>query len=227
MQDGGCHSFGAGRKREFLVGDYLPTACGDHVLAVLPKHGPCGSVTSCRVGAHHLRERKTGPGFALQVVRCAAHGRSFTVYPPGYVPYGRMALADGGLFGVASDAAQDTWPGDEQGDGRWRQSQYRWLALCGLWLGLGAGAGAAEQAAVELSVSLHEHRRLRVRYEAGGYRERGAAIVALVEQLGPEAWCRLLRVGYTAGLCGRAFALDRDGLLTSLVHSAGSFPQRE
>lgn len=39
------------------------------------------------------RPRKTGPGFALCVAECASHKLAFTLYPPGYVPYGRTAIA--------------------------------------------------------------------------------------------------------------------------------------
>lgn len=42
---------------------------------------------------HDSRERKTGPGFPLVVARCKTHGLSFTLYPPGYWPYGRARLA--------------------------------------------------------------------------------------------------------------------------------------
>jgi len=176
---------------------------------------------------HHWRERKTGPGHPLQVVVCRTHRRWFTIYPRAYVPYGRAAVALPGLFDVAVEAAADRWQSDQQDDGRWRQSQARWLLLCGLWLGLGATAVAPEQAAAELGVSLHEHQRLRGVFAGGGYRERAQTVLALCEELGAAPWRRLLRVGYRQGLCGRAFELDRQGCLHARVHGSASFRQRE
>lgn len=41
----------------------------------------------------HYRRRTTGPCFPLAVLRCKTHGRGFTLYPPGHVPYGRRAIA--------------------------------------------------------------------------------------------------------------------------------------
>jgi len=48
---------------------------------------------ACRIGVDHLRDRKTGPAFAITVLRCYTHGRAFTLYPLGHFPYGRVALA--------------------------------------------------------------------------------------------------------------------------------------
>lgn len=51
---------------------------------------------------HHWRARKHGPGFPLAVARCRVHGRAFTLYPPAWVPYGRLAIAPAKLDGVRS-----------------------------------------------------------------------------------------------------------------------------
>jgi len=48
---------------------------------------------ACQVTLHHWRDRKTGPAFPVAVLRCATHGRAFTVYPLGHFPYGRSSLA--------------------------------------------------------------------------------------------------------------------------------------
>ena len=52
----------------------------------------------CAVSKDGFRARRTGPGFRLQVMSCAHHGH-FTVYPPGFVPYGRTAVAPVGFAG--------------------------------------------------------------------------------------------------------------------------------
>jgi hypothetical protein len=78
----------------------------------------------CSLWVDHHRDRKTGPCFALTVMRCGRHSRGFTLYPPGHVPYGRVAVApvsSGGALieDVPSDegtsgeppTAQLDWPG--------------------------------------------------------------------------------------------------------------------
>ena len=109
-----------------------------------PYSDPAGP--DCRVGHHHWRERKTGPCYAIEVAHCRTHRRAFTLYPPGYRPYGREAvvllahdgsrlLSDegggtsagkleaefaGGMFEAAFDAAAGrAWPrcSERYGDG--------------------------------------------------------------------------------------------------------------
>lgn len=47
---------------------------------------------ACLLRVDHCRPRKTGPCFALTVMRCATHDLAFTLYPPGHVPHGRVAI---------------------------------------------------------------------------------------------------------------------------------------
>ena len=77
-----------------MVAPYLPDSDG-RLIVRRPSVGPCSGRDGqpCRLSLHHERPRKTGPCFALSVLRCRAHGIAFTVYPPGHVPYGRVALA--------------------------------------------------------------------------------------------------------------------------------------
>jgi len=132
---------GAAATRAFVVTPYVARPCG--VLeAEVPREGVCRTAggPACRIAVHHYRERVTGPCFPLTVVRCAVHGRAFTLYPPGHVPYGRRAVAlvapDGGevvpaeasrgadpvaawsgtVFQAAVDAAFGrAWPRDGEG----------------------------------------------------------------------------------------------------------------
>lgn len=67
----------------------------------MPTQGPCGGLLQeqCILAVNHERPRKTGPCFPLSVVYCAVHDVSFTLYPPGHIPYSREALtptAEGG-----------------------------------------------------------------------------------------------------------------------------------
>lgn len=60
----------------------LPTRCP---LPPHPDH-------PCDIEFNYRRERKTGPCFPLLVVHCTTHKISFTLYPPGHVPYGRKPI---------------------------------------------------------------------------------------------------------------------------------------
>ncbi len=95
----------------------MPTVCPKHFV---DDH-------DCRIKNSHRRFRKTGPEFPLFVVVCKEHDIGFTLYPPGFYPYGRQKLAqvsaDGSLvveedshrfsdtlFDAALDAAVgDVW----------------------------------------------------------------------------------------------------------------------
>ena len=119
---------------------------------------------ACSIGVHHLRSRKTGPSHPVAVARCRTHQVSFTLYPPGYVPYGRVAVApvdaegqlvhevgdgevdgfepepawDATIFRAARDAERGlAWPRQATMDamGSWR-SQGRWIAIAAALLGL-------------------------------------------------------------------------------------------
>lgn len=84
----------------------------DGLAAEVPTRGPCwDAMRPCKIGVHHRRRRKTGPPWGwVDVLQCHRHGGAFTAYPPGYVPYGQVALVvlapDGGaVLGRASEAA--------------------------------------------------------------------------------------------------------------------------
>jgi hypothetical protein len=155
-----------------MVATYAPDAAG-RLLPVLPCTCPYHEQggAPCRLRIDHFRERKTGPCFALAVVRCSVHAKAFTLYPPGHVPYGRIAIApvssDGSLvrnddqqgaskstldwsrtlFGAATDAAgAKAWP--RKKPARWR-TQRRWLArgaeLVGILTSKPARDAAVEQ----------------------------------------------------------------------------------
>ena len=181
--------------------------------ATLPKCCPHGTVSTCRIGAHSVRERRTGPKHPLWVVRCKTHRRCFTLYPPRWYPYARQALDSDGLFAVGKEVAANGMGTDlpDQHAPRWRRTLYTWLALCGLWLGFASKQTDAEQAAFELGLDAYKHRDLRASYLAASPRGRGEAVCAAWALIADEPWRRLLRVGYALGLCGRCFALDRDG----------------
>ena len=85
------------RASNFIVTAY--TVVGDRLLPEMPSCCLAGEASKrCWLRIDRKRVRKTGPKFALCVVECKTHGHCFTLYPPGYVPYGRILIAP-----VASD----------------------------------------------------------------------------------------------------------------------------
>ncbi len=77
----------------------------------------------CKLERHSFRDRKTGPRFALRILYCATHGRHFTVYPPGHVPYGREA--------VAPVDERGRFAAPEQEAAYWQETLFRRGAGCG------------------------------------------------------------------------------------------------
>ena len=180
----------------------------------LPDVGPCGvgHEDACRLGVHHRRERKTGPCFPLTVMQCRAHGRAFTLYPPGHVPYGRRAVVpvsfDGGrvdadegqvpyhatVFDAALDAAGgQPWHRDEPtgkyrggGSDRWWSTQGRRLLRLARLTGVAPDLGPRQRAQISdvlVVALLLLLEHARLILEAPGYRTRGAAITAVMAAL--------------------------------------------
>jgi hypothetical protein len=69
---------------------------------------------ACILVVHHVRERKTGPRIPVTVLQCRTHGRAFTLYPLGHLPYGRLAVAPVGVDGELLRATD----GEPQVDGK-------------------------------------------------------------------------------------------------------------
>jgi len=163
---------------------------------------------------HHFRGRKTGPCFPVAVVRCGTHRKGFTLYPPGQVPYGRVALApvapDGEplaavsaegerapawsatIFGAAADARDGkAWPREHEedtgGSDLW-QTQLGRLDLAAKLLGLVSAADErlAELIAGRLGVPLLQWREASAQHQAArGYRARGRVVMELVVRVQP------------------------------------------
>ncbi len=96
-------------KRLFVVSNYLQDETGKMV----PEHPDLCPLKQdddlpCKISINHDRKRKTGPEHPIRVLICTTHNKAFTVYPPGFVPYGRQLLApiarDGDLISGASES---------------------------------------------------------------------------------------------------------------------------
>ncbi len=98
-----CHDPQTVACRHFVITPYEPL--GNQLLPQLPDICPLGvkDGRACRLFTDHFRERKTGPKFALCVMRCRTHAIGFTLYPPGYTPWGRKPWVADGIVGKAED----------------------------------------------------------------------------------------------------------------------------
>ena len=187
---------------------------------------PAGA--ECRIVVEHWRPRKTGPAHALLVVSCRNHGRAFTLYPCGHVPYGRVAIApvreDGTplsdrdfsltVFGAALDAgAGKLWRREQPErsssaiDGMHYRTQGRWLERSEALLGLGAELAQSAQAVIagRLGLSTLELRdAARAVQRAGRTRERGALTNDLLDRIEvrPSILDAILIAGALAGQWG-------------------------
>jgi hypothetical protein len=126
-----CHDGGGGIQRDgraqgaFLTAPYWRDEEGG-------QWRPLGRVDQCpfaqgpercRIRAHDWRNRKTGPSVSLRVLKCLTHARAFTVYPPGYVPYGRQSWLPLDLRG--------DWVNRPEGeDGGFEGCEFRGLRGC-------------------------------------------------------------------------------------------------
>ncbi len=152
-------------NKEGLIVPELPTSC------------PCCTNELCEIGVDHQRERKTGPGFPLYVMRCKTHALGFTLYPYGYYPYSRHTLVPvdiegnqltksdansslliGTLFEAAEDAADGIqWQiGSNEGSLQPRYlTQLRHIQRAAILLGIDPDTGEyrREEAAQILTVA--------------------------------------------------------------------------
>jgi len=181
--------------------------------------------SACQIVKNHARCRKAGPAHPLFVVRCTKHDRAFTLYPPGWFPYGRVACAaldPSGrpirrgdvsadtletLFTASRDASQgQLWPrlSSSSAPGVYKTQQRR-IAQSASLLGLVPTDGSQPQDAVAEALRLPT---LTLRTAASSYsscsstRDRGRAVLALLEQVSLDVHVGdpLYRAGYRSGL---------------------------
>ena len=90
-------------KKIFVITPYYIESDGK-MSPVVPAECPCHSKDKrpCKMVKNHDRDRKTGPMFPIRVMHCSTHGINFTLYPPGFVPYGRTKLGPVELDGMPS-----------------------------------------------------------------------------------------------------------------------------
>jgi len=99
-------------SRPFLTAPYLVGRLGA-LRPARPNRCPAGPTTyTCVISWHGWRHRKCGPGYPLAKGRCPAHDCTFTIYPPGWSPYGRrriVVVSHAGFDVEDHDAGLDAW----------------------------------------------------------------------------------------------------------------------
>ena len=219
-------------KSEFIISKYLWDQAKSQFRCQKPKSLPCGcDGRECRIVVHEWRHRKTGPEHRLMVVYCKTHGTYFTIYPPGYVPYGRIAVTpvndektwSGTIFGSAMD---ETWRSAYRYTGGmcW-QSHRRCVEKCGHLLGLSGEFTVCENAAAILDVPLHVQVSARTRFAAAGLDGQVDAVRSVLTAItvSPRLWRQMMRLGWETGVGGRAWEWSADERLVPLF----PIPERE
>lgn len=227
----------ASGRRPFVVTPYTAVDAGGAPVPCWPSAGPCAAddARPCRLRREHLRGRRTGPCFALQVASCGVHERAFTLYPPGHVPYGRSAIApvarDGAplrvegspsvsafketCFRPAVDAAAGrSWPRSGPVlDGTWWATQARAVVRQVSWLGVAPGVPddrrAAVAAALDVPLLLLRDESLAITARPG-YRARGLAVCTVLRAVLGQGRIaeRLAGAAYVGGLVGLPLRWD-------------------
>lgn len=96
-----------GTRAPFVTTPYV--VAGSRFEAVVPEQCPYRRAGgACVVALDYCRLRKAGPPWGwVGVMRCSVHGRAFTAYPPGHVPYGQVQAVrlapDGGPLAETKD----------------------------------------------------------------------------------------------------------------------------
>jgi hypothetical protein len=153
---------------------------------------------------------------------CREHGIHFTLYPIGYVPYAREAVApitrsrDDGwkhtMFRAVVDAAHDApaWSRKADGGPGW-WTQRRQIARAASAVGLKATTRRAERVAGALDVGLAVHANAVREYAAApGFRARARAATCILDAVPIDSrttW-RVLGAGWIAGSWPRPWLWD-------------------
>ena len=107
-------------RRAFVSLPYVPGGAGGSLRPPKPASCPDPLATCnnrCLIHFSRWRDRVHGPGFRLASMHCLTHSRRFTVYPPGWTPYGRapLVLLDHRGRTVETDGEENRWNDTEFG----------------------------------------------------------------------------------------------------------------
>lgn len=103
------------RSRPFISAPYIYDVAAERWLVAVPidncAMNHLGSKTSCHVVKGRQRLRKVGPVHPFWIYKCLIHSCWFTIYPTGWLPFGRRILVDldpKGEAVIAEDCWEDT-----------------------------------------------------------------------------------------------------------------------
>jgi hypothetical protein len=232
----GAHAAG---PRPFVTVAYVPGRAATLGPAVMPQscvHASKGDA-ACALVVHHVRARKTGPQVPVTVMQCRTHRRSFTLYPLGHIPYGRVAVAPVGLDGEVLFATESERLADGKRAPAWRATRFgpafaavhdptvkltdpRWwvtetperLAQSAALLGVHPALSVpmADEIAFRLEIPRLVLRQAADEYaRARGRADRGRVLVGVLGELGDACLLdRVLAVGACAGCWGSVTRWD-------------------
>lgn len=171
-------------RRAFVSLPYVAQDGGGSLRPPKPLRCPGPTRDGCLIHFSRWRRRVHGPGFFLASMRCLTHSLCFTIYPPGWVPYGRSPLIlldhrgrmveteqdenrwnDTEFTAVIDAASGEIWPDpvtlgptiSEEKDGelvRSRRTQRRHVAGCMRLFSLDATATLRDRERVTLTINL-------------------------------------------------------------------------
>lgn len=146
-------------SRSFVTSPYL-FGSGKPKVAMQPDCR-CTALNSdgpCKFHIKDYRSRDVGPRHLLVVLKCVVHIICFTVYPLGWIPYGRKRLDNDGIFEAVTAAASDLlWKSQDEKEGReTSKTQWRRIQFCARLLGLDQCANKTTEIAHRLDISPSE-----------------------------------------------------------------------
>jgi hypothetical protein len=110
-----CHKSDQESERRSLETQHA-FVCAPYVPDEQGRYRPAEGITQCpwadgrercQLKKHDWRERKAGPCVPLRLMYCRSHGRHFTIYPIGHVPYSRRRVVPVDLAGHAVKSLDD------------------------------------------------------------------------------------------------------------------------
>ena len=182
---------------------------------------------------HEWRARQSGPEFPLMVVYCKTHDVYYTVYPPGYVPYGRAPVAAHGAGDgltrwrgtVFKPAVSQGWRRQyEYVGGTCWQTHRRRLRRGGKLLGLSGEVTVGEGVAALLEIPLHVHAAARVCFSSGKIDDECAGLADVLGAVAVTSrlWRQMMRAGRLTGMWGDGWEWTDDGRLEALFPTVES-----
>lgn len=215
-------------RNGFVIAPYYADATG-RMMPDLPSECPYRHPDddACHVRRHHWRERGTGPEHPLCVAVCRTHGRAFTLYPPGYVPYSRVPVVrlnpdgslsddsclEGTVFQASLDASRgELWYWEDPiVDASQRATQRRHIDVAERVLGIVGEERDRVAAARTLGVPwMVGQSALANAPSARTLKARGARVAEMLSviEIDRTTVDRLLASGHQAGVWGEPFRVD-------------------